>query len=347
MRKNKIILVGAINEGGVATCGETMKNQLFVKRFKELFDKVITVDTINCKKRPWVLVKLFFTLLFNCRAKVIISASGAAAKLINFLYYVPINRNVYFWVVGGDIHIGIQRGLYNIKALASLKHILVQGKCMVTELDKYGLTNVIHVPNSKPITFTPTITPKKEGESYRFVFLSRVHPNKGVGEIVEAVRQLNEKGLKDKFIVDLYGKIEPGYEDKFNSEIASLDNVEYKGFLNLTNDEGYQTLSTYDVMLFPTYWSGEGFPGIVIDANISGLPIIASDWNMNKEVVLDGITGYMIPPHNSEALAVQMQRFICNEVDLFAMKDECVRYVQQFDYCNVLSEKLMKQINLL
>ena len=147
MRKNKIILVGAINEGGVATCGETMKNQLFVKRFKELFDMVITVDTINWKKRPWVLVKLFFTLLFNCRAKVIISASGAAAKLINFLYYVPINRNVYFWVVGGDIHIGIQRGLYNIKALASLKHIFGPAVSIVIR--------VRHIPSCCVITPFP------------------------------------------------------------------------------------------------------------------------------------------------------------------------------------------------
>lgn len=50
--KNKIILVGAINEGNEPTCGETMKNQLFVKRFEELFDRVITVDTSNWKKRP-------------------------------------------------------------------------------------------------------------------------------------------------------------------------------------------------------------------------------------------------------------------------------------------------------
>ena len=56
MKKNKVILVGAINEGNTPTCGETMKNQLFVKRFNELFDEVITVDTNNWKKRPWVLL---------------------------------------------------------------------------------------------------------------------------------------------------------------------------------------------------------------------------------------------------------------------------------------------------
>lgn len=345
--KNKVILVGAINEGNIPTCGETMKNQLFVKRFKELFDEVITVDTLNWKKRPWVLVKLFFTLLFNRRAKVIISASSAASKLISFLYYIPLCKDVYFWVVGGDLHIGIQRGLYNMKALASLRYILVQGRSMVESLEKLGLTNVVHVPNSKPITFLPLIVRKQDGQPYRFVFLSRVHPDKGITEIIAATKQLNDNGLQDRFVVDLYGKVDSGYAQQFYSDISTLGNVAYKGFLNLTSNSGYQTLSAYDVMLFPTYWNGEGFPGIVIDANVSGLPIIASDWNMNKEVVVDGETGYIIPPHDSNALAMQMEKFVCGEVDLRAMKQKCVEYIQQFDSKNVLSEALMKRINLL
>lgn len=345
--KNKVILVGAINEGNMPTCGETMKNQLFVKRFNELFDEVITVDTINWKRRPWVLVKLFFTLLFNRRAKVIISASSAASKLISFLYYIPLCKDVYFWVVGGDLHIGIQRGLYNMKALASLRYILVQGRSMVESLEKLGLTNVVHVPNSKPITFLPLIVRKQDGQPYRFVFLSRVHPDKGITEIIAATKQLNDNGLQDRFVVDLYGKVDSGYAKQFYSDISTLGNVAYKGFLNLTSNSGYQTLSAYDVMLFPTYWNGEGFPGIVIDANVSGLPIIASDWNMNKEVVVDGETGYIIPPHDSNALAMQMEKFVCGEVDLRAMKQKCVEYIQQFDSKNVLSEALMKRINLL
>lgn len=343
---NKVILIGAINEGNVPTCGETMKNQLFIKRFRELFDKVITVDTLNWKKRPWVLVKLFFTLLFNRGAKVIISASGAAAMLIKFLYYIPLKKNVYFWVVGGDLHIGIKRGRYNLKALTFLKRILVQGQCMVEELEKLGLTNALHVPNSKPITFTPDIK-TNDNDKIRFVFLSRVHPHKGIKEIYEATKILNNKGYSNKFSVDLYGKVEPSFTNEFNGYINELENMNYQGFLNLTNNDGYKTLSSYDVMLFPTYWGGEGFPGIVIDANMSGLPIIASDWNMNKEVIEDGKTGYIIPVHDSQALANHMEQFIIKEIDLFKMKSTCIEHVKNFDSQKVISKELLTQIGLI
>lgn len=344
---NKVILVGAINEGNLPTCGETMKNQLFVKRFNELFDEVITVDTLNWKKRPWVLIKLFFTLLFNRGAKVVISASGAVAMLIKFLYYMPLKKNVYFWVVGGNLADSIKAGNYNLKALASLNAILVQGESMVKDLALYNLDNVFYVPNSKPITFKPTITPKKEGEPYRFVFLSRIHPDKGIAEIISATEQLNAAGLQDRFEIDFYGKIEPFYEDKFKSEIAKCVNANYKGYLNLTNDRGYETLSQYDVMLFPTYWRGEGFPGVVLDANIAGLPIIASDWNMNREVVKENKTGILIPTKDSISLANTMRLFISGAVDLYEMRNNSITHVKQYDSRNILSHELMKQIGLL
>lgn len=344
---NKVILVGAINEGNVPTCGETMKNQLFVKRFNELFDKVITVDTLNWKKRPWILIKLFFTLLFNHGAKVVISASGAATILIKFLYYVPLKKNVYFWVVGGDFSQFIDSGFYSVKSLKKLKCILVQGKSMVDSLAKYGLYNVVHVPNSKPINFNPTIKPKDNQEPYRFVFLSRVHPEKGISEIIYATKLLNQEGLSNRFCVDFYGKIEPGYDAKFKQLISEYPNLTYKGFLNLTENKGYEILSVYDVMLFPTYWGGEGFPGVVLDANMAGLPIIASDWNMNREVIKEGETGFIIPVKDPKALANCMKNIMTNKVDLFIMSQNASKYVKQFDTRNVLSEELMKKISLI
>ena len=71
-------------------------------------------------------------------------------------------------------------------------------------------------------------------------------------------------------------------------------------------EKAYSTLSKYDCMLFPTYWKGEGFPGVVIDAFIAGLPVIATDWNMNTEIIKEGENGFIIPPNNIRALMNKM-----------------------------------------
>lgn len=342
--KKMIVLIGAIREGEVPNCGETMKNQLFIKRFRELFDEVKTIDTINWQKRPFVLIKALVYLLFYRNAYFILSASVSIRHLINLLYYFPINRNVYFWVVGEGLSKGIDTGLYKVKALNKLNKILIQGQSMVEELKHRGITNAMYVPNSKPIIFHPEIKPKIDDE-FRFVFLSRIHPDKGIGEITEAVNYLKSKGYH-KFSVDFYGNITPHYKETFDSIISENNNLEYKGFLNFLTQDAYKTLSSYDVMIFPTYWAGEAFPGVVIDANIAGLPIIASDWNQNKYVVENGKTGVLIPPHSPEALAEQMEAFMNGKYNLLEMKKNCIEYVKQYDYRKVLSPELFQRIGI-
>ena len=158
---------------------------------------------------------------------------------------------------------------------------------------------------------------------------------------------LDVTGYADEYIVDFYGAFDTDYEEQFNDMIKGHGNINYKGFLNMLNKSGYDTLSTYDVMLFPTYWDGEGFAGVVLDANMSGLPIIASDWNMNKEVVQDGKTGFIIPVHDYKALANRMKAFINGDVDLLSMKQNCLEYVKQFDYRKVVTRELLQNLGLL
>ena len=73
-------------------------------------------------------------------------------------------------------------------------------------------------------------------------------------------------GLQNKFLIDFYGKIDDSYESSFKERVDLIPNVNYQGFLNLGENEGYDKLSTYDMMLFPTYWKGEGFASVFIDS---------------------------------------------------------------------------------
>lgn len=347
MANNTIVLVGGIHLNHKPTCGETMKNQLFLKRFNELFAKVIPVDTFNWRRRPWCLVYLLFIVLSHPKSKLIISASCASSILIHFLYRFPICKYAFFWVVGGNLAESVKSGRYRIDALNNLKAVIVQGVSMVNELERLGVRNVVFVPNSKPITFIPKLLEKSKPYRYGFVFLSRIHPDKGIKEIIEASDILVANGYADKFYIDFYGIIDvDAFLYSFKDTVSLHKCLNYKGYLDLLADDGYHTLSMYDAMLFPTYWEGEGFPGVILDANIAGLPVIATDWNLNTEVIKEGHNGWIIPPHDSESLAQTMKMIIDGEVPLLPLKEFCVQYVQQFEYRKVLSEELMYNLGL-
>ena len=50
-------------------------------------------------------------------------------------------------------------------------------------------------------------------------------------------------------------------------------------------DKSVDILKNYFALLFPTYYDGEGFAGTLIDAFSAGVPVIASDWKYNAEIV--------------------------------------------------------------
>ena len=64
-------------------------------------------------------------------------------------------------------------------------------------------------------------------------------------------------------------------------------------------------------MAFPSYYM-EGLPKSCIDAEAAGLPVITTDWVGCRDTVIDGQNGFIIPPHDSSALAEKITLLIEN-----------------------------------
>ncbi len=347
--KNILIFIGPMGLGTIPKAGDIMKNQLFMDRFVQVFDQVITVDTLNWKKRPWVMLKLALTLLIHRKAKVIISANpGSADTLIGFIKKMRLPNDCFYWVVGGSFHEMIKEGRFKVSTYAFLKGIFVQGQSMVDSLCESGLDNAVFVPNSKIINHYGEKTPKQDKKMH-FVFLSRVEEYKGCTDIIAGVDALNQEGYRGKFDVVFYGREseDASYAKLFQEMVDTHNEVEYKGLLNLRDTNNYDELAQYDVMLFPTYWHGEGFPGIVIDAYIASLPIIASDWNLNKDVVEDDMTGWIIPSHDVNALVERMKYVIDHPDEVQRMSIICKERAAQYDSRIVLSVENLKKLGVL
>jgi glycosyltransferase involved in cell wall biosynthesis len=172
-------------------------------------------------------------------------------------------------------------------------------------------------------------------------------PDKGCDYIQEAVRRLNAKGLQPRFSVDFYGKIDADYREQFQKEVGLLENVSWHGLLDLRTNEGYDTLTSYHAMLFPTFHPSEGFAGVFIDAFIAALPVLASDWAYNAEAITNGKQGIIYPVHNIEALIDTMEKCIMGQVDLQKMARNARAEAANYEAKNALSEDYLKSIGLI
>lgn len=347
--RNKLIFIGPINKGNTPCTGDTMKNQLFLKRFMEVFEKVYVVDTYKWQKRPWCILQMMATVLLFRKTNIVISINPDSADVIIRMFnYLNISRRVFYWVVGGALHKSLEKGYLNWRNYTKLARIFVQGMCMEKSMKEIGLTNVVFVPNSKYIDYIP-MKKVKVDDKIHFVFLSRIEKYKGCDDIFAAIEILCKKGYKGKFDVTFYGKTtdELDYFESFKDSINKYSETEFKGVLNLYETKNYDVLSTYDVMLFPTYWQGEGFPGVIIDAYISGLPVIASDWNLNTDVVKENETGWIIPVHDVDALAETMIYAVDHPDIIRNLSVQSQKLAKKYDSRNVLSEDSLKKMGLL
>lgn len=343
INNDTLIFLGTIKK--VANCGESMKNHLFIERYKEVYKKVITVDLWHPRKHFYRVAWALLVVMTHPNCRVVVSISAEAANhLIKLLQLVGC-KNIYFWAVGGTLHKRIVELGANPETFKKVKMIYAQSDQVVKGLADMGIYNCVKVVNSKRINYIPDIS-GRNNDKVKFVFLSRVHPDKGCSLIVKSADWLNNNGYKGKFSVDFYGKFDEDYKPILISEMEHVDNVEYKGFLDLTTSKGYDMLSQYDMMLFPTWWDGEGFPGVIIDAYIAGVPIIASDWSCNTEVVDDEI-GIIIKTHDQEELTQAMKSVLDGKYDLKAMAKACQNRAKTYDNRSVLSVENLKKLGML
>lgn len=346
--RKRIIFIGPCGGGKSPSNGASYKNYYLLRHLEEKLGHLSIIDTEMWRKSPMLVIKLFFVILLNNDARYIVSANSKSAYwLFWFFSFLPFSkRSIIYWAIGGAIANKIFEGKYAKRAYLKVDWFIVEGKKMKQTLALCGFYNVIVVPNFKKydVALLESLKLKSSRTHVRFVFLSRILPEKGVDLILKACEELSEKY---EFSVVFYGPIEKKYKDVFLNRINSLYNVKYEGFLDLRLRENYKVLSDYDVMLFPTYWDGEGFPGVIVDSYIAGLPVIASDWSMNREIIEDNVTGWIILSKNLDALIRQMIYVIESESVLLKMSENCQVRARQFCIDNVVNDDLLNKLGLL
>ena len=340
-----VIFVGWVNQGHAPVDGETAKNQYIIAELKK-YCKVIVLDFYKKRKHPWVYLQALWSVVTKPQATIVLSTSASNIYgMLKWFKKLNIHRNVVHWVIGGTLGDKVKNGVFKADVIGYAKHTLVESPLMLRQLEDCDVKGVIHVPNFKRIDYLPQISAPQN--VLRFVFLSRIMAEKGCNEIIAAAKLLNEWGMENRYVVDFYGKVADDYKTTFEEGIAGLPNVKYQGFLDMRQKEGYDRLATYDMLLFPTYWKGEGFAGIFIDAFVAGLPMIITDWAHNSQFVKEGETGLFIPVHDAKALAQKMKECIEGQYDILKMKQYCQIEAKKYDVRRIVTEDLLKKIEIL
>jgi len=89
-------------------------------------------------------------------------------------------------------------------------------------------------------------------------------------------------------------------------ELGVADRVQFVGW----SDDPGALLRTFAVFCLPSRPGTESFPLTILEAMLSGLPVVATSVGSVAEAVLDGETGLLVPPDDPAALAAALRRLL-------------------------------------
>jgi len=146
------------------------------------------------------------------------------------------------------------------------------------------------------------------GRSRRIGVLTRLTYDKGVQDILEAVPSVLSEFPQAEFLIAGDGP----YRRKLEALARKLGIAPSVKFLGWVSDS-WEFLSRISVLVHATFNPGESMPTCLLEASATGIPVVATRWNGIPEIVRDGETGLLVPPHEVAALADAIKRLLRDE----------------------------------
>lgn len=150
------------------------------------------------------------------------------------------------------------------------------------------------------------LTELPNNSSLTFLLIARMLHDKGVGEFVDAARYLKKKYPKTSF--QLLGPL--GVENRTSISYTKMQAWVEEGvidYLGETDDVSVFIKESSCVVL-PSY--REGTSRVLLEAAAMGRPIVTTNVPGCKEILEDGITGFLCEPKNSSDLAEKMKMIL-------------------------------------
>ncbi|MDY0957163.1 glycosyltransferase [Sphingomonas sp. CFBP8993] len=133
-------------------------------------------------------------------------------------------------------------------------------------------------------------------ERVRVLFVGRLDTQKGFDTLLDAVAP-----IQDRVTVRVIGKAVAG---PASTPRPHTPQIEYLGWRSLS--EVATEIAAADVVAIPSRW--EGFGLVALEAMCGSRAVVASSVGGLREIIVDGVTGYLVPPDSPERLMRALSR---------------------------------------
>ena len=181
------------------------------------------------------------------------------------------------------------------------------------------------------------LLPYPQKDTVEFAFISRIMKEKGADQYLEAAQSIKEKYPNTVFHV--CGNCEEAYLEKL-TELHEKGIINYHGRLRDIREIHKEIHCT----IHPTYYP-EGMSNVLLESCASGRAIITTDRSGCREIVDNGINGYIVQQKNTQDVIDKIEKFL--SLSFEERKEMGIRgrekVEKEFDR-NIVIEKYMAEL---
>src|SRR5690554_239962 len=320
--RNKAVVIGYFGFKTNQIDGQTIKTRNVYQLLNTVYD-VEFFDTESLKSNKVAALTLLW-LTIKHKNVFYLGAHNNLRYFFPLLYLISKARRgkIVYVTVGGWLYDFLKTShsfyTYMIKSIHS---VLVETEFLKLNLRELGIVKTELIPNFRLTPAIKTITGDRKDNIFRIVFMARIVKEKGVFLLLDFFEAYlkNTDAFNKHITLDFYGPVSDKDAKSFYERVSHFDlDVNYKGVLDPSDI--YKTLPDYDLLVLPTFYEGEGFPGTILDAYLCGLPVIATRWKQIPEFVEDNETGFLID-YDVKQLSVKIQKLANDDRLLSVMKN--------------------------
>jgi glycosyltransferase involved in cell wall biosynthesis len=176
------------------------------------------------------------------------------------------------------------------------------------DLCRIGIAAAKVIPYDWPALISPHDFAAKDAAPskavFRLLYVGAVIESKGVGDAIDALGILRNRGLN--IILTIIGR---GDVEAFRSTVAARGLREFVEFLgNQSHSQVVNAMRSHDAVVVPSHWSyPEGLPMTLFEALCTRTPLLTSNHPMFALKIRDGYNALVFPERNPEAFASRIE----------------------------------------
>jgi len=145
----------------------------------------------------------------------------------------------------------------------------------------------------------------------RLLFVGQLARGKGIYELIEAMAMIGKSGYMNVDLTIIGTGIEYAQLQHCVNHYGLTERVRFQGFVD-DEDQLATLFSNHDLFCLPTHY--EGFPRVIYEAMLFGLPIITTKVGQIETLIHDNVNGLFVKVRSPGDLANKIVRLLENEV---------------------------------